>query len=156
MPRNDASSIYIRYNGSNESKTCNMQNTERLREQFSRIGWEDRFDAALQESCRNAALHGLADEAYSEWGDALEFCQILAEEQGVSPSDLEIGDLRQRWPEILFLENEWGIRVGRGRLFTLSDYGEVKQAIAELGEDEFARKYRERFGKQVPKGSHLL
>ncbi len=153
----------------------NIQAQDTLKNLFSQIGWEKRFDKAIYEECAKASLHGLADSAYSEWGDYAELLTTRQQErkeqiinarvrhscygEHLDP-DLEDWDLydwvRSLYPDAIFTEDpDWGLRWARGRLFSLRDYQEAKEAIANLGEDRFERSFFQKFGRKVPANAHL-
>jgi hypothetical protein len=128
----------------------------RLRGLFISVGEERRFESALKEECRNACLHGLIDAAYDEWGDASDHVAILCNERDCYPCDLSVKDLAERWPLIIFRdEPDWGFQFARGRLFSLRDYQDAKEALAGIGNDRFSKNFREAYGKSVVSNSHL-
>jgi hypothetical protein len=122
---------------------------------FSAIGWKEELNAALAQERAHATIHGLVDAAYSEWGQADEHIAILCQESGCFPGDIELWDLCERFPSLIFRDGEWGMEYARGRLFSLRDYQQAKEAIANLGEDSFSRSYQLKTGNHVPVNAHL-
>lgn len=132
----------------------NQAAVKTLRELFGRIGWQDELEEALKEECAKAYLHGYVDSAYDEWESAGDFVCILFEEK---EGDVELADLCERWPNIIFREDsEWGLQYARGRLFSLMDYQQAKEAIASLGKDLFSKKYEGIFREEPKEFNHLF
>lgn len=115
---------------------------------FTNIGWEEKFMDAVKEECRKSYLYGLADNAYDEWGDAYYFVKELVEAGDILQS------LHSAYPSLQFKDGEYGYQYFRGCLFSLADYQLAKEAIQNLGKDDFEIELEVR-GMVLPVNYHL-
>lgn len=108
-------------------------------ELFGQIGWVICLDDIFKDDCRNALLHRLADDAYSEWISAIVFLEWLSSDRGCLPSSITLEQLKTAFPDTSFRDNPSnGLEYLRGRLFTFSEYQLCKEAIRALSGDTFA------------------
>lgn len=133
-----------------------------LRDLFAQVDRLDLLESALEEECAKATLHGVVDSLYDEWdNDVDRYVTPWLETRAGGDLEFEewefhLHELKDLFPGVTFQWNdEWGLQVWRGRIFSLRDYQLAKEAIANMGEDRFARKFRERFERIAPTQNHL-